>query len=140
MKGKRRFQDELSDDAGAEVVEFAIVIPILFFIICGFIYFGFMLMTQITLNQAAREGARTWAICSATGGTCATDATNAVKNHAPGVDSSKITVTLGTACPSNPSPTDVATVTVTYPFTLGIPPFAGTTWTMTGKSSTPCGG
>jgi Flp pilus assembly protein TadG len=140
MKIRRDLRRRLSDDSGAEVVEFAVVVPILFLIICAFIYFGFMLMTQITLNQAAREGARTWAICSSGGGSCSSNTTSVVTNHAPGLDSSKITVTPGTACPADPASTDVATVTVTYPFKIGIPPFVTTTWTLTGKSSTPCGG
>ncbi|HEY8453507.1 MAG: pilus assembly protein [Micromonosporaceae bacterium] len=45
-------------DRGAAAVEAALVIPLLLLIVFGIIDFGRMLHAQITLTEAAREGAR----------------------------------------------------------------------------------
>ena len=45
-------------ERGAEVIEFAIVAPILIFIIAGVIDFGMMLRAYEVVTNAAREGAR----------------------------------------------------------------------------------
>jgi hypothetical protein len=45
-------------DRGAVVVEFALLLPILLLLVFGMIDFGRALNAQITLTQAAREGAR----------------------------------------------------------------------------------
>jgi Flp pilus assembly protein TadG len=45
-------------DRGAAAVEFALVMPLLLLVIFGLIDFGRMLNAQITLTEAAREGAR----------------------------------------------------------------------------------
>jgi hypothetical protein len=49
-------------DRGAAAVEAALVLPILLLIVFGIIDFGRMLNAQITLNEAAREGARAVAL------------------------------------------------------------------------------
>ena len=45
-------------DRGAAAVEFALVLPVLLMIIFAIIDFGRMLNAQITVTEAAREGAR----------------------------------------------------------------------------------
>jgi Flp pilus assembly protein TadG len=45
-------------DSGAAAVEFAIILPILLLIIAGIVDFGRAYFTQVTLTNAAREGAR----------------------------------------------------------------------------------
>ena len=45
-------------DRGAVAVEFALLLPLLLLIAFGIIDFGRALNAQITLTQAAREGAR----------------------------------------------------------------------------------
>jgi Flp pilus assembly protein TadG len=45
-------------DGGAAAVEFAIILPLLLAVVFGVIDFGRMMANQITLNEAAREGAR----------------------------------------------------------------------------------
>ena len=40
------------------MVEFALVLPLLLALLCGIIDFGWLYYNQITLNNAAREGAR----------------------------------------------------------------------------------
>ncbi len=51
-------------DGGAAAVEFALVLPMLLLLIFGLIDFGRMLNAQITLTEAAREGARADALNS----------------------------------------------------------------------------
>lgn len=50
----RRWRSE----RGAELIEFAIVLPILLFVIAGIVDFGMMFRTWETVTNAAREGAR----------------------------------------------------------------------------------
>lgn len=45
-------------ESGQAIVEFALVLPILLVLLCGIIDFGWIYYNQITLNNAAREGAR----------------------------------------------------------------------------------
>ena len=45
-------------EGGQSLVEFALVLPILLALLCGIIDFGWLYYNQITLNNAAREGAR----------------------------------------------------------------------------------
>lgn len=47
------------DTEGQSLVEFALVLPFLIFLILGMIEFGWILNGKITLTSAAREGART---------------------------------------------------------------------------------
>ena len=43
---------------GAELVELALILPILLIIIAGIVDFGFMFQAFMVVNNAAREGAR----------------------------------------------------------------------------------
>ncbi len=45
-------------ETGQSVVEFALVLPVLLLILLGIIQFGAVFNSLITLNAAAREGAR----------------------------------------------------------------------------------
>ncbi len=54
-------------DRGATAVEFALVLPLLLLLVCGIIDFGRALNAQITLTQAAREGARLEALGDSSG-------------------------------------------------------------------------
>ncbi len=56
MNGRRSGND--SRDRGAVAVEFALLLPMLLLLLFGIIDFGRALNAQITLTQAAREGAR----------------------------------------------------------------------------------
>lgn len=51
---KRFFRTE----KGQAMVEFALVLPLLIALLCGIIDFGWLYYNQITLSNAAREGAR----------------------------------------------------------------------------------
>lgn len=46
------------NENGQSLVEFALVLPILLLLVLGVIEFGWLLNGKITLNSAAREGAR----------------------------------------------------------------------------------
>jgi hypothetical protein len=52
--GLRRF----ADDRGAELIEFALVLPILLFVSAGIMEFGFLFQRSEVLTNAVREGAR----------------------------------------------------------------------------------
>jgi Flp pilus assembly protein TadG len=54
VKTTRRLRSE----QGAELVEFALVLPLLLFIIMGLVDFGFLFQRFEVVNNAAREGAR----------------------------------------------------------------------------------
>lgn len=124
------------DDRGSQAVEFAILVPALLLIVVGIVTFGFVFNAQITLTQAAREGARLTAICGQDA-TCLGTVKTQVETHAPGLTLSDSQIAV-TSCPAN-SPTASATVTITYLENLHIPPLtAGVT--LHGTASTPCGG
>ncbi len=57
MKRRRRAASD-SRDRGSVAVEFALLLPVLLLLIFGIIDFGRAINAQITLTQAAREGAR----------------------------------------------------------------------------------
>ena len=46
-------------ERGQSLVEFALVLPILLMLVLGVLEFGWMLNAKVTVNSAAREGART---------------------------------------------------------------------------------
>lgn len=52
------FKRFLKSERGQAMVEFALVLPLLLILLCGIIDFGWLYYNQITLNNAAREGAR----------------------------------------------------------------------------------
>jgi Flp pilus assembly protein TadG len=92
-------------------VELALLLPVLLLLVFGIIDFGRALNAQITLTQAAREGARLAALSQA----------NVVSRaQAAATGLSGVTVTV-TACPSGGAATSDATVQVSYPFTFVTP-------------------
>lgn len=124
------------NDRGSQVVEFAILVPVLLSIVAGIITFGFVFNAQITVTEAAREGARLAAICGQDA-TCLGTVKAQVESHAPGLTLSDSQIAV-TSCPAN-STTASATVTITYVENLHIPPLSAGI-TLHGTASTPCGG
>ena len=57
-------------ERGAAAVEMALVLPMLLFVVFGIIDFGRLLNAQITLTEAAREGARAAAMGQTVGTPC----------------------------------------------------------------------
>jgi Flp pilus assembly protein TadG len=54
----RRLIRRGSDERGAELIELAIVFPILMLLVAGMVDFGFLFQRYETVTNAAREGAR----------------------------------------------------------------------------------
>jgi Flp pilus assembly protein TadG len=99
-------------DRGAAAVEFALVLPVLLLIIFAIVDFGRMLNAKITINEAAREGARAAALV----GTAEANARITMVTAGMGGVSSSVS-----GCPSEPDPNANATVTVTYSFEFVTP-------------------
>jgi Flp pilus assembly protein TadG len=140
-------------ERGAQVVEFALIVPIVLVIIGAIVQFGFIYNAQVTVTQAAREGARLAAICGASCSSGPID--TSTKNAAPGLDPSQLTVTImycpagGSCtgapgapayCPANATQaTGDAEVVVSYPESLGAP-LLSYSFAVKGKARMPCGG
>lgn len=62
MKSHRWFQQRFRRDDGVAIVEFALLLPVLLFILFGIIDFGRAFNAQIALQHAVHEGARVYAI------------------------------------------------------------------------------
>lgn len=58
MKNNRRSSTSRQTDRGQELVEFALVLPLLFLIAFGVLDLGRLFHAAITISNAAREGAR----------------------------------------------------------------------------------
>lgn len=48
----------IKNEKGQTIVEFALVLPLILFVICGLIDFGWLFYNQLSLNNACREAAR----------------------------------------------------------------------------------
>ncbi|MET4589093.1 TadE/TadG family type IV pilus assembly protein [Arthrobacter sp. 754] len=97
-------------ERGAVAVEMAIVLPLLLLILLGIIEFGRALNVQVSLTQAAREGARYAAIHHSEAGL---DVSGTALAAAPALAGLGVTVTNNaTSCTSG------ANVTVTTKVTL----------------------
>ena len=101
-----------SRDRGAAAVEFALLLPLLLFLVFGIIDFGRALNAQITLTQAAREGARLAALGSP-------NVVSGTQAAATGL--SPVSVSVLTSCPSGAGPGINAKVRATYSFTFITP-------------------
>jgi len=100
-------------DRGATAVEFALVLPLLL-LVCGIIDFGRALNAQITLTQAAREGARLEALGDSSGAV-----QTRTQGAAPGLGG--VTVSIAASCQPGAGPTANAQVNVSYSFTFITP-------------------
>lgn len=122
------------DDRGAAAVEFALILPIVLLVIFAIIDFGRMLNAQITLTEAAREGARAAALVDPDGATAGEERARQAANGALGTIDPEVT-----DC-SNPATVN-AVVEITYEFTfvtpLGLLTGDGTT-ELTGHGVMPC--
>ena len=103
-------------DSGATAVEFALLLPMLLLIIFGVIDFGRALNAQVTLTQAAREGARLDAL-----GQSNAAVVSRTETAASGLSLNSSNVTETQVCLPNAGPTADAQVTVTYSFSFVTP-------------------
>ena len=127
-----------SDEKGAAAVEFALILPVLLLILIGIIEFSLAFNAQLSLNQAAREGARNMAIHN-NPSAAATAASNAAGRLDPASVSTTFSVTGGgTTCAGGKQ------VTATTSYTLNtatgfLDAFTGNI-VLTGKGTMQCGG
>jgi Flp pilus assembly protein TadG len=98
-------------DRGAAAVEFALLLPLLLLIVFGIIDFGRALNAQLTLTQAAQDGARVAALNQP-------DVAGQTQAAATGLTGLTVTVT---ACPAPAAPGANAVVDVSYPFSFVTP-------------------
>lgn len=126
--GGRRRRDE-----GAALAEFALVIPFLVLLLVGIIEFGAALNHQISVQGAAREGARMLALRNNAG------AVDAAVHASAGI--ADITSITQTPCPAGTTSTSTAQarVVVQSSFTFSIPFVTLGTRTITAAASMRCG-
>jgi Flp pilus assembly protein TadG len=142
---RRRTARSAPRDRGAAAVEFALLLPMLLLLVFGIIDFGRALNAQITLTQAAREGARVDAVDDPNG-VPNTSATVTTRTQAAATGLSGVGVTV-TTCPANAGIAANATVKATYTFKFVTPIAAisslfgskfGATMTLTATGVMPC--
>jgi Flp pilus assembly protein TadG len=110
---RRRTARTAPRDHGAAAVEFALLLPLLLLLLFGLIDFGRALNAQITLTQAAREGARLDALGQPTA--TVVSGTQAAATGLTGVG------VVVTTCPANAGAGVNAVVQVRYVYTLVTP-------------------
>jgi Flp pilus assembly protein TadG len=120
-------------DAGAALVEFALVAPLLFMLIFGIYAFALGYNAKVEITGAAREGARAVALRQT-----APPLADVVKAAAPGLTPAPAVV-VDESCPVDPMPGTNARVTVTHPFTYSVPFLPKRTVTITAKGVMRCG-
>jgi Flp pilus assembly protein TadG len=139
--GNRRQAPSHSDTAAGEradrgrgqaLVEFAIVLPVFFLLVAGMFDFGLGIYSDLTLVNAAREGARIGAIDP--GNTSAIE--DRVRAMASNLDGSRLRVSIACERPSGTSftactnpmwlPGDATRVTVDYRYPMFFPILFGT--------------
>jgi Flp pilus assembly protein TadG len=105
----------LSSDDGQTMVEFALVLPMLAFLLFGIIQFGIVFNHYLDLTDAVRAGARVAAVSRQAGDPSGT-AQQAVVNSAGDItiDPAKVDVT------STWQPGDDVTVQAAYPYTIDL--------------------
>lgn len=101
----------MRSERGSALVEFALVVPVLVMLVFGIVEFGRGYNAKITVTHAAREGARVLALTAD-----AAAAQDAAKDAATSLNPDDLTVTTSSCTPGSP-----ASVTISYPFTYGVP-------------------
>jgi Flp pilus assembly protein TadG len=119
-----------SDEDGAALVEFAIVLSLLVMLLFGIIEFGRAYNAQITLTHATREGVRVLAITKD-----ASAARDATINAATTLDPAKLSISTTECSPGYPT-----SVVASYPFFLSIPLVGERTLTLSSTAVMRCGG
>jgi len=98
----------LDRDAGAEIVEMALIVPMLLTLLVGVFWAGRAYNIYETATRAAREGARTAVVrsCAACSPANATQSNTAVRSAvtnslaASGIDSTQVETPTSTSCPT----------------------------------------
>jgi Flp pilus assembly protein TadG len=110
---------------GQELVEFAIILPVLFLIIFGTIDLGRLFFAGVSITNVAREGARYAGLhrdkITLTSGACSAPpslVTQAACLEAQNSGLNLAAVTVTPSCPDGCDPYDKIVITVTYDFDL----------------------
>lgn len=120
-------------ERGAAAVEFALILPVLILLVMGLIEFSRVFNVQISLSNAAREGARTMAIHN-DAPLARTAAIAAAPSVNPAIGGGQIAVTPGD-CDAG----GTVEVTINYDVAL-MTGFFGATIPLTGTGVMLCGG
>lgn len=109
---------DLKGQRGQALLEFAVVLPVLIMLLVGIVQMGLLMHSYLTVQEAAREGARSAAV-----GTANADVEIKVKNvtTAAGINAANVSVNIA---PENARAVGTAvtvTVTVPNPMTSAIP-------------------
>jgi Flp pilus assembly protein TadG len=125
---------------GQALVEFAIILPVFFLVMAGMFDLGLGIYSDLTLVNAAREGARLGVIDP--GDTSAIE--DRVRAMSGNLDGSKLNVTVACERPSGTSfapctspmwlPGDATKVTVDYKYTVFFPVLFGTELPLSSES------
>src|SRR5579862_5873532 len=129
MKLHRRSQSK-PRSRGQALVEFAIVLPVFLLVLFGLIEFGYMLYSQTTVSNAAREAARA-AVVDPDACTIPVLANATARGAATGLTSSFISVNVPAipSCATAPQGTPVS-ITVNYTYHTFFPLFFGATFNL----------
>jgi Flp pilus assembly protein TadG len=118
-------------ERGQSAVEFALVIPVMLLFVFGIFQIGITYFNNESIQTAARDGARAGAIHSGDSQVDVYQAVDdAIKANVTGLDLTKLTITKDCgSCNQD----DMLTVTVTYPWKIGVMAFSqsGTFTTVT---------
>jgi Flp pilus assembly protein TadG len=129
---RRPIHAAVRDGSGATAVEFALLAPLLLFMLFGIIQFGMVLNNYVELTDSVRNGARNFAISRASAsGTPYSTTVSAISAGAPNLTAGSIVITIrvnGTACTTDSGCTtalssaagQTAYVSATYPCNLTI--------------------
>ncbi|TFD19264.1 TadE/TadG family type IV pilus assembly protein [Cryobacterium sp. TMS1-13-1] len=123
----------IAGERGAVAVEFALLLPVLVLLVFGIFEFGRVYNAQISITNAAREGARYMAIHN-NAPPAKTVAVNAAPSLSPALVAANVTVSP-LECVAGSS----VTVTVNYSFDF-LTGYFGSTIPLTGKGVMQCGG
>jgi Flp pilus assembly protein TadG len=105
----------IKNENGQALVEFAIILPILLLLIMGIFEFGMLLNSYLTIQNAAREGARLGIV----GGTDV-EIDSLINSISPTLTPSDLTVSV-TPVEISRNSGDTLTVNVTYNYHMTVP-------------------
>ena len=114
----RRPARRIGAEDGQALVEFALVLPLLLLVLFGVVEFGLLFSTTLTLNEAARDGARYASV-----GASDAQILQVVNQDCASLNTAALTVVTSPASASRLAG-DPVSVTVEYPVTL-VPSLAG---------------
>lgn len=97
MSGLKILSALRKDEKGQSLVEFALVLPVLLFLVLGMLEYGWMLNAKISVTAAAREGARASSVLGEENSSQAYTVASVAANKYIGIgtlDADDITVTV----------------------------------------------